>query len=372
MIQNMQAFPEPIQAPLSAISRKESKNMFRCLSIIVILVASAAAQGKLPFDILKYVPPAGWAEQKDSPNGRVYIKEVGSSFCMISLIKPVDSARSSSENFELSWKAFVAEQLDATAKPTMGQTGTKGGWTAETGVASFQNPSIKGAALMTTFTGNGKLVAVLIVTNTEEFNTDIERFVDNIELPAIAALSQPQAATQSQPAQGASDDRISRLAGRWQRASSGMPAYADPASWGTAGYTKSRYEFKPDGTYIFTERTFRYSSSHIFVVRENGRYGISGDTLSISPAKSTITSYSKAGGTDALGSVVRTQNRPLEKVDYRFTLHYFSGIQEWNLVLMANSPTQRDGPFSNNKTFENAWYYDQKYIDGDLTAARVD
>jgi hypothetical protein len=39
---------------------------------------------------------------------------------------------------------------------------------------------------------------------------------------------------------------------------------------------------------------------------------------------------------------------------------------------MANSPTQRDGPFSNNKTFENAWYYDQKYIDADLTAARVD
>jgi hypothetical protein len=44
-------------------------------------------------------------------------------------------------------------------------------------------------------------------------------------------------------------------------------------------------------------------------------------------------------------------------VTYRFTKHYFSGIQLWNLVLKADSATDRDGPFSNNKLFENAWYY---------------
>ena len=158
--------------------------------------------------------------------------------------------------------------------------------------------------------------------------------------------------------------------GRWNRSGSASPSYADPASWGTAGYTKNRYQFNADGTYLYTERTFRYGYQNIIVVKENGKYSVSNDTITVIPAKSTITAYAKAGGTDALGNVVKTQNRPLEKVTYKFVFHYFSGIQEWNLVLMADGPTQRDGAFSNNKSYENAWYFDQKFTDGDLTSGR--
>ena len=89
------------------------------------------------------------------------------------------------------------------------------------------------------------------------------------------------------------------------------------------------------------------------------------------PTKSTITAYKKAGGADALGTVASTQNRPLEKVAYKFTFHYFSGIQEWNLVLQADSPTQRDGAFSTLQVFNNAWYFDQKFTNTDLTAVRA-
>jgi hypothetical protein len=45
------------------------------------------------------------------------------------------------------------------------------------------------------------------------------------------------------------------------------------------------------------------------------------------------------------------------EVTYQFTKHYFSGIQVWNLVLQAQKATERDGPFSSNTTFPNAWYY---------------
>ena len=37
---------------------------------------------------------------------------------------------------------------------------------------------------------------------------------------------------------------------------------------------------------------------------------------------------------------------------------------------MAESPTQRDGAFSNKKSYENAWYFDQKFTEGDLTSVR--
>jgi hypothetical protein len=106
-------------------------------------------------------------------------------------------------------------------------------------------------------------------------------------------------------------------------------------------------------------------------VKENGKYSLSGNTLTITPAKSTITAYAKAGGADALGAVVSSKPRPLETIGYKYTFHYFSGIQEWNLVLQADSPTQRDGAFSTLQVFNNAWYFDQKFTNTDLTAVRA-
>jgi hypothetical protein len=57
------------------------------------------------------------------------------------------------------------------------------------------------------------------------------------------------------------------------------------------------------------------------------------------------------------GRLLTSQNRTFEKVTYQFTRHYFSGIQQWNLVLQADRATERDGPFSISTLFSNAWLY---------------
>ena len=95
----------------------------------------------------------------------------------------------------------------------------------------------------------------------------------------------------------------------------------------------------------------------IILVRESGTYQINGGTLSIKPQKSVIQAWSKLGGGDKFGKLLTTQNRKLEAVNYRFTKHYFSGIDQWQLVLQADSPTDRDGPYSTFTVFPNAWYY---------------
>jgi hypothetical protein len=328
----------------------------------IVLVAESHAQTK--FDIVTYTAPAGWAVEKDANSVR-YTKASGGNFCVISLTRSVDSVGAAEKDFDILWKAMADDELNAGAI-TRGKGGDKDGWQAELGIAPFEKDGIKGAAFLTTFTGNAKVIAILAMANAEEFQADIETFVNNVKLPPIAGQKSPAAA----PAAANTGD-AAKLIGRWQRSGSGYPAYADPVSWGTAGYTTSRYEFKPDGTYIYTERSFRMMMTNILVVKENGSYSVSGNTLTIKPAKGTITSYKKAGGVDALGPVVSTQNRKLETTSYKFTFHYFSGIQEWNLVLQADTPTQRDGPFSNNTTYSNAWYFDQKYTNTDLTAVRA-
>ena len=133
--------------------------------------------------------------------------------------------------------------------------------------------------------------------------------------------------------------------------------YGDPVAAGMAGYGKYQYTFNADGTYNFVAKTFRMSYDKIILVIENGRYEISGDSLSIKPQKSVIQTWSKLNGGDGWGRMLTTQARKLEAVTYKFTRHYFSGIQEWNLVLQADRPTERDGAFSTFTQFSNAWYY---------------
>jgi hypothetical protein len=348
-------------------SRMEFKRSLVFLAVLVFCAQAAAAQTK-KFDIVTYSAPAGWAAETNA-SSITFTKGTDTQFTSMSLTRSTDGVGSSSENFEALWQGMAVEGLRAVADPQRGPTGEKDGWQTEVGTGAFEKDGLKGVALLATFTGNGKVVALLAITNSEDELDAIDAFIKSLKLPKIAptkaAPASPAAATSAEP----SGDSA-KLIGRWQRSSGGSPSYADPASWGTSGYTKSRYEFNADGTYNYTERSFRYSYENIIIVRESGRYTIGGNTLTIKPAKSTISAYRKAGGGDTLGGVVSTQNRRLETVSYRFTFHYFSGIQEWNLVLQADSPTERDGAFSTLKVFDNAWYFDQKYISGDLTSAR--
>ena len=338
------------------------KHVKLLVPLFLLIVSAVYAQKAEKFDIFSFTPPAGW-EEKRTDLARSYstANEQAGTYCMITLMKPIPSQGNSKADFDLVWKSVVAEQFKPASKPQMGETGAKQGWTGEAGVAPFEVQGLKGAAMLTTLTGNGVVIGVLALTNSDVHAKDIEAFVDGITLPQIATQN-------TVPALPAADN--SRLFGKWNRSGSVTPTYADPVSWGTAGYTKSRYEFKTDGTYLYTERSFRMMYQNILIVKETGKYSVSGNTLTVSPAKSVISSYKKAGGVDALGALVKSQNRDLETVTYRLTFHFFEGIKEWNLVLQADRPTQRDGVFSNNTTFPNAWYFDQKYTDNDLTSIK--
>ena len=332
-----------------------------------LLAVTAFAQEK--FDIVTYTSPPGWTVQKGA-DAVQFLKEdkAAGTFCLVTLYKSVDAGADPRANFDDAWTALVVGSLKTDAKPQVGPPATKNGWAIEMGLAPINTPDLKGAALLTTATGGGKMINVLVLTNSEAFQNEIDALVGSIKLPPITA----------QPAKPAASSAVVqspggevKLVGRWQRSGSSSPSYADPAGWGTSGYTKSRYEFLAGGEYIYTERAFSYAYGNIIIVRENGRYTVSGNTLTISPTKSTVSAYKKAGGGDTLGALVSAKDRPLETVAYKFTFHYFSGIQEWNLVLQADNPTMRDGNFSTLTAFNNAWYFDQKFVNTDLTAPRL-
>lgn len=331
--------------------------------MVGVFVSGLAAQTVEKFDVFTFKAPRDWDKEigKDTVTLGTEDAAKGTQ-CLITVFKTVPGSDDAKANFDASWETIVKELVTKVGTPERGSAVSEEGWMVESGVAPYQNDDVKGIAMLISGTGNGRLLNILIFTNSESYEPAISEFVASIKLPKVTAKPAPAAAPAKPTGEAA------RLIGRWQRSGSGaQPTYGNSASWGSAGYTKSRYEFFADGTYGFTERSFRMMMQDIIVVKENGTYSVSGNSLTVRPAKSTIASYKKAGGGDSLGALVSSQNRALETTTYKFTFHYFSGIQEWNLVLQADRVTQRDGAFSANTLFPNAWYFDQKFTDGDLT-----
>lgn len=156
------------------------------------------------------------------------------------------------------------------------------------------------------------------------------------------------------PAQ-ASANEGSKIVGVWSKSAS-SPWGTSPGAVATnAGYYKGQYQFKADGSYSFKGESWGgYSRSEEFwTIEEAGTYSVEGDSLTVSPSKSTATLRNGAG------VVRKTQNNQLEKVTYGWSLHFFEGIGETNLVLRPARQTLRDGGFSANSNFPNSYLYSQ-------------
>ena len=177
---------------------------------------------------------------------------------------------------------------------------------------------------------------------------DIAEMAQAISAPAEVSTNSGTGAVTNSPIAGAN----SPIIGVWTAASS-SPAGTSIGL--NAGTVRSRYTFNSDGTYAFKSEVWGgYTNSNMWwTTEESGTYTITGDTLTVAPNRSKATLRNLAG------VVQKTQNNPLEKVAYNWTTHYFSGIQETNLILTPPRKTNRDGVMGGNSLFPNSYLYKQ-------------
>jgi len=126
---------------------------------------------------------------------------------------------------------------------------------------------------------------------------------------------------------------------------------------GVMNYISRQYTFNANGTYRFISKAYDPLMDKILLGKEEGTYQVSGNNVSVNPKLSVLEAWSKKDGRDEWGKLLSSQNITIENVTYQFTKHYLSGIKVTSLVLQAGKATQRDGPFSSNSSFANAWYY---------------
>jgi hypothetical protein len=329
--------------------------MKQLLVVIVCFLSfsiSSLAQTSETFDIATFQPPNGWKKQnKEGVVIFITSNQQKGTYAMITLYGSGESSGNAKSDFEGDWQEFIAGQLGIKGKPKIEPIKNSDGWDVVTGGTAFENEMGTSAVILSTYTGYGKKFSMAAVFNSQDDLPAIEVFASSVELKKTASSAQPVPVNH---------DGNASIQGTWGASASGVQKYDDyknPYAVNQYGYIVRQYTFNENGTYSYVSKTFQMTVDKLLLVKENGTFQISGSNIIVSPQNSVIQAWSKKDGTDKWGRLLTTQNRPLEKVTYQFTKHYFSGIQVWNLVLQAGSATERDGPFSSNNTFTNAWYY---------------
>lgn len=329
-----------------------------CFVFLFSMVLADLFAQKETFDLFAYSPPAGWG--KDVTKNIISYtvsNKIDDSWCRISIIKSTNSKGSIEADFESEWLDLIVKNYSPNEAPQLNEVHETDGWKIKEGVVKFTFNNADAQAMLTTISGYDRCASIVITINSQEYLNDIDAFLTSVEFKKMeSSILQTRVVN---------DDENS-IVGTWGKNGSVNPSYDDVYATSIAGYSKDQYTFNSNGTYYFVSKTFGMSFDKLLLVKENGTYQISGNTITISPQKSVLEAWSKKdsvdnlgrpAGVDKWGKLLSSQNRTLEKVTYQYTKHYFSGIQIWNLILQSNTSTQRDGPFSTNTTFSNAWYY---------------
>lgn len=318
------------------------------LIIFCITVKMLTAQTE-SFDLATYTAPRAWKKQTTETVVQFSKEDAAKgTYCLITLYKAVPGTASSKENFEMGWATLVKEMVTVSAAPEMQAAATENGWETQSGYAPFESDGNKGVVMLVTSSGFDKMVNLIILTNTNIYEKEMTAFLGSLN------LKRPETTKQQIQTPAANNNNTS-IQGTWGANTSDNSSYR--MKNGVMNYISRQYTFNANGSYSFVSKAFDPLMNNIILGRETGTYQINGNNLTIIPKKSVLEGWTKKDGTDKCGNLLNSQNIPLETVTYQFTRHYFSGIQVWNLVLQASKETKRDGHFSNNTTFSNAWYY---------------
>ncbi len=322
--------------------------IFLNICFFIATTLQAVAQ-KETLDIITYAAPKGWKKEVGE-NTITYTSSnnKNNTWCQINIVKSTVSKGTIDEDFENEWQELVVKSYNPADAPHLDEAQEANGWKIKAGGAKFVFNNIDAMVFLTTASGYNRCASIIATTNSLDYIKDIEALLASVDLIKL------EIDTQQAPI--ANEDKNS-IVGTWKKTGSVNPSYSDAYATSIAGYSSDQYIFNSNGTYHFISKTFGMSFAKILLVKENGTYQISGNTVTINPQKSVIEAWSKKDGGDKWGSLLSSQKRTLENITYQFTKHYFSGIQIWNLVLQSNTVTQRDGPHSNNKSFDNAWYF---------------
>jgi hypothetical protein len=163
-------------------------------SLLLLFCTAISFAQKETFDITTYTAPSAW--KKETTGSAVqFSKEDAAkgSYCIIMLLKAVPGKTDAKANFNAAWETVVKEAVTVSTPPEMQPPATENGWEAQSGYAPFESDGSKGIALLVTSTGFEKMVNILVLTNSDVYESEVSAFLESISLKKTTpAPNKPQ------------------------------------------------------------------------------------------------------------------------------------------------------------------------------------
>ena len=154
-----------------------------CLLSFSVSALAQASETSETFDIATFQPPKEWKKQPSEDSvGFLTEDKTSGAYCLITLVRSLPGPGNSKENFNAAWKTIVKEAVNVPAAPQMFPSNNPEDWALEGGFAPFEKSGEKGVAVLYTISGYGKMVNVMILTNTQAYEANITAFVESITL----------------------------------------------------------------------------------------------------------------------------------------------------------------------------------------------
>jgi hypothetical protein len=155
------------------------------------------------FDIVTYIPPSGWTkEAKDFATSYVTTNNKTKGWCRITIYKSIKSSGDPMADYNSEWNELMVKNNHGTATPPKPEVEVEDGWTSNSGVSVFKFENKDAYSLLSTVSGYGVEVSIVVLMNSQEFMKDVEKMLSSIDLkkPEIQANTvsvQPEKSTPS-------------------------------------------------------------------------------------------------------------------------------------------------------------------------------
>lgn len=173
------------------------------LSILLIVAFNSLAQVQT-FDIVTFTPPLGWGkEEKDYAVSYVTTNNKTKGWCRITIYKSIQSSGDAMADYTSEWNALIVKNNYGPATPTKPEIETADGWTSNSGVANFKFENKDAYSLLSTISGYGVEVSIMVLMNSQEYMKEVEKMLGSLDLkkpeqanPVARQPEQPTLATQ--------------------------------------------------------------------------------------------------------------------------------------------------------------------------------
>lgn len=313
---------------------------------------------KETFDIVSYTLPNGWQTQQVEGGVQLFVTDNKTGDYAIAIVtKAMVSAGSATEDFNSQWKSLLANTVNAITDPVMIAPVHDDGWEIHSGNGNYIDGATKGLATLITATGYNQTTAVVLMTNTQQYQNELLAFINSL------SLEKKQKAKDTPVASSTMDADSSSLVGLWCSYRNETSGFMNGVPMYSGGYFRREYALKADGTYLFRSKDWSTTMKEILFVYETGKWVANGNKLTLTPVKGKGEWWSKAPGgrTAGWGKLVKASTWKMEPITYTFDLHYFAGTNETHLILQNSKGTERDGGSTNNE-----WSYSARALDKSL------